>query len=214
MNRMLRSSRAGLLSLVVATLATSCSRSGQSNGDTPVPAPAPQAGASAHGPNDPDPAHVLSLAAKYRYPVQKNVVKAEEPIYKGANTGVAKGQEPKVLWIARAEAVPGTIYPLEEEVLARVYSDAPYGGLGIFKGNNYLWRSKTTGEVWLISENPAKAVKLRRDTIAYTHSTPSERRVVMEDFDAVNAAGIRTPSVAIGFCIDDPSCGGHCGYSQ
>lgn len=213
MLRTVRVSRAGALPLVVAILAWGCTPPpGASGGASDT---TPSRGSAARAPIRPDSAHVLELANTYVYTQWKPPVKAEEKIHKGVNHGVPKGSEPQVMWIARAEEVRGGSYPADEEILALVFSNKDYQGLGIRQGYNFLWRNRTAGGVWLISVTPSSPTELVRDNIAYTHSgSKGERRLVIEDFDTITASGVRLQNVALGFCIDDPSCGGHCGYSQ
>jgi len=96
-------------------------------------------------------------------------------------------------------------------IIARINSDAPYDSLGLGKGYSYVWRNSwddAQADTWvtkiIASDSTRPEHVLVRDPryIAYSHGNAREPRLVR----------IKVHSLALGICVDDPRCGGHCGY--
>jgi hypothetical protein len=223
---MVHASRITALS-AIALLICSCGGAKEPVTDTVAATTRPQEGAQGgRGASTPDPAAVIALAKTYRFSATlMPPVRATAAIdTSGNNKPVRKSDDP-VLTFARAEPVPGTSYPVGQEVLLLIHAQRAYRGLDIGAGDNYLWRdtsdsNKKNWQVWLISENPPNAVQLKRGSGPYSSIDPELAHLVRQDFQAVTTSAtgqvLTTDMIVFGGCIEDDVCqpSGHCGYSQ
>ncbi len=146
-------------------------------------------------------------SANYAYGPEREPVRITDPQHPGTTTPDGSVPHMTIATAQRRARAPVTT----DRILARITSAGDYPNMGIRTGANYIWRDSRdslTAASWTSKVIPTApgfaAHTLTRDARlhAYTTGDPTEPRLVW----------ITVHSMLIGVCLDDPKCGGHCGY--
>lgn len=195
--------------LVLALLLVLAAGGGCGRGDTRADSPSARGASSVPAADDTSRAALLREAESlYVYDRdERKPLTRTDPDFKGP---VVEDKALPDVRISTARLKDPRRHP-RYRIIARINSSAPYDGLGLGKGFNYVWRNSwdsAQAGTWVTKIIPSDASKpdhvLTRDSrdIPYSHGDAREPRLVR----------IKVHSVALGLCIDDPRCGGHCGY--
>ena len=154
-------------------------------------------------------ADVMALIKRYQFDGDSEPVSAKRKIKAdGNNQPIDKANDPKMT-IAMALPSPMPL-PGPLEILARVKSQRAYKGLGVMPHDNYIVRNTADRTVWMFPGTGGKPVQLYRDDHTYSDGDMKRPRLV---YEASQEAATKTQMILLGVCLDDPNCGGHCGYS-
>lgn len=151
---------------------------------------------------------VEEATSKYDYGVDRNAI---DRIDRNLPAPTIPDDTALHMTIATASLKRGVARPASR-IIAVIRSNGDYPALGIYAGNNYIWRSswdRSAAETWENKVVPGNLEKrahtLTRDPRMheYTDGPPGVPRLVR----------VTVRSMAFVVCLDDPMCGtGHCGH--
>jgi hypothetical protein len=159
------------------------------------------------------------LATNYRFNQDRDPDPATMSVVTGKNPGVKRKDKP-TLKIATAEPGQETT---DGEFIARIRSDKRYDGLGIGKGESFIWRDRRGStkpedwEVFMISTDPFNVTRLARQKDQLSSGSAAVPRIASYEFLSPTASKLSpVEMVAYGLCIEDPACqpSDHCGYNN
>ena len=155
----------------------------------------------------------------YAFPAFTTPVDATVPEGDLENPGVPAADAPTDIKIYRAVWTSPNAKPADSEVLAKIETTNGYKPLHIPAGTSYIWRdvrdpdpSDTKWKTWIVPQevsDPMHQWKRNAKHEPFSMGDPKEPRLVH-----TTVKGRPTGDYILAACIDDPVCGGHCGYGS
>lgn len=157
----------------------------------------------------------------YSFPASTIPVDATVPEGDLENSGVPAADAPTDIKIYRAVWTSPNPKPTDSEVLAKIETTKGYKPLHIPAGTSYIWRdvrdpdpSNTKWKAWIVPQqmsDPMHQWKRNLKHEAFSMGDPKEPRLVHV---ILGVKGRPPGDYILAACLDDPACGGHCGYGS